>query len=57
MKKYIDQILGDNLRCILPSFWWKKLLYKMADRISYAETAASSASSTVSTIVSSISML
>lgn len=55
MKKYIDQILGDNLRCILPSFWWKKLLYKMADRISYAETAASSASSTVSTVVSSIS--
>lgn len=55
MKKYIDQILGDNLRCILPSFWWKKLLYKMADRISNAESAASSASSRVSTIVSSIS--
>lgn len=33
MKKYIEQVLGNSLRCILPSYWWKSILGKMADRI------------------------
>lgn len=44
MKKYINQVLGNSLRCILPSFWWKRLLGMMADRIERAEKTASSAS-------------
>lgn len=33
MKEYINQVLGNSLRCILPSYWWKKLLCKMVDQI------------------------
>ena len=44
MKRYINQVLGDSLRCILPSFWWKRLLGKMVDRIESAEESAASAS-------------
>ena len=44
MKEQIDQILGNSLRCILPSFWWKKILYMMADKIRSAENNASNAS-------------
>lgn len=43
MKKEINKTLGNSLRCILPSFWWKRLLGKMADRIESAENSASSA--------------
>lgn len=44
MRKEIDRILGNSLRCILPSYWWKRLLGKMADRIEFAEESAASAS-------------
>lgn len=43
MRKEIDRVLGNSLRCILPSFWWKRLLGKMSDRIDSAESSASSA--------------
>lgn len=43
MRKEIDRILGSSLRCILPSYWWKRLLGKMADKIESAESSASSA--------------
>lgn len=44
MRKEIDRMLGNSLRCILPSYWWKRLLGKMADRIESAEKSAASAS-------------
>lgn len=44
MRKEIDRILGNSLRCILPSYWWKRLLGKMADKIESAEESAASAS-------------
>lgn len=43
MKKEINRVLGNSLRCILPSFWWKRLLGKMVDKIESAESSASSA--------------
>lgn len=43
MRKEIDRVLGNSLRCILPSFWWKRLLGKMVDKIESAENSASSA--------------
>lgn len=55
MKKYINQVLGDSLRCILPSYWWKRLLGKMADKIESAEKAASSANRTALLIASEFS--
>lgn len=50
MKEYINQMLGNNLRCILPSYWWKNILGKMADAIASAKSAASSASQTANRI-------
>ena len=44
MKKLIERTVGNSLRCILPSYWWKRLLNKMAVRIESAESAASNAS-------------
>lgn len=44
MKKEINKTLGNSLRCILPSFWWKRLLGKMVDKIDSAEQSAASAS-------------
>lgn len=44
MRKEIDRILGSSLRCILPSYWWKRLLGKMADKIESAEESAAAAS-------------
>ena len=55
MKKYINQVLGDSLRCILPSYWWKRLLGKMADKIEVAEKTAQSASRTALLIASEFS--
>lgn len=43
MKKEINRTLGNSLRCILPSFWWKRLLGKMVDKIESAENSASNA--------------
>ena len=55
LKSYIDRILGNNLRCILPSFWWKRLLGKMADRIEVAEKTAQSANRTAMLVATGIS--
>lgn len=33
LKTYINKILGDNIRCILPSYWWKRLFGLVIDSI------------------------
>lgn len=33
LKSYIDRIIGNSLRCILPSYWWKKLFGVVVDKI------------------------
>lgn len=43
MRKEIDRVLGNSLRCILPSYWWKRLLGMLADKIESAEESAASA--------------
>lgn len=40
LKQYIDRVLGNKIRCLLPSFWWKKLFHSVADRIDDVETNA-----------------
>ena len=51
MKEYINQVLGNSLRCILPSYWWKRLLGMMADRIERAETNAANYASRLAVYV------
>jgi hypothetical protein len=55
MKKEINRVLGNSLRCILPSFWWKRLLGMMSDRIDSAQSAANNAQRTAVLIASEIS--
>lgn len=41
LKNKIEKVLGNNIRCLLPSYWWKNLFHSVADRIDEVETAAS----------------
>ena len=34
----IEKVLGNNIRCLLPSYWWKNLFHSVADRIDEVET-------------------
>lgn len=55
MKELIEQTLGNSLRCILPSYWWKRLLNKMAERVAAAEASAASALRIVSSALNDFS--
>lgn len=37
LKKYIDEVLGDSVRCLLPSYWWKKIFGEIVDKIDDVE--------------------
>lgn len=37
LRNKIEQVLGNNLRCLLPSYWWKNLFHSVADRIDEVE--------------------
>lgn len=40
LKNKIEKVLGNNIRCLLPSYWWKNLFHSVADRIDEVETVA-----------------
>lgn len=31
LKEYINKVLGSSIRCLLPSYWWKKVLNVIVD--------------------------
>ena len=33
LKKYIDRVLGNKIRCLLPSYWWKRLFKLVLDKV------------------------
>lgn len=33
LKQYIDKVLGNNLRCLLPSYWWKRAFGAVIDKV------------------------
>lgn len=33
LKEYINKVLGNNIRCLLPSYWWKRLFGLVVDRV------------------------
>lgn len=37
LNTYIDKVLGNSLRCLLPSWWWKRLLKLVVDCIESAK--------------------
>lgn len=38
LKNKIEKVLGNSIRCLLPSYWWKNLFHSVADRIDEVET-------------------
>lgn len=37
LRTYIDRVLGNSLRCLLPSYWWKRLFGAVADTMEASE--------------------
>ena len=37
LKNKIEKVLGNSIRCLLPSYWWKNLFHSVADRIDEVE--------------------
>lgn len=33
LRQSIDKVLGNSIRCLLPSYWWKRLFHQVADVI------------------------
>lgn len=33
LKQYIDKVLGNSIRCLLPSYWWKRAFGAVIDKI------------------------
>jgi hypothetical protein len=32
LKKFIDRVLGSSIRCLLPSYWWKRIFHAVVDK-------------------------
>lgn len=41
LKNYINEVLGDSVRCLLPSFWWKRLFGMVVDKVDEVEQSTS----------------
>ena len=37
LKSYIERILGNSIRCLLPSYWWKRMFGLVVDRVEEGE--------------------
>lgn len=37
LKNYINKVLGNSIRCLLPSFWWKKIFDPIINKIEESE--------------------
>lgn len=33
LKEYIGRVLGNGIRCLLPSYWWKRLFGLVVDKV------------------------
>lgn len=42
LKENIDRILGSSLRCLLPSYWWKRIFGLLVDEIDDVRSTANS---------------
>ena len=42
LKSYIDRILGNNIRLLLPSYWWKRAFGVVIDKIDEVEKVGGS---------------
>lgn len=38
LRAYIDRTLGNSVRCLLPSYWWKRLFGAVVDKVEAVDT-------------------
>lgn len=38
LKQYIEKVLGNGIRCLLPSYWWKRLFGLVVDKVEEVDT-------------------
>ena len=38
IRALIDRVLGNSLRLLLPSYWWKKVFYHIVDKVEEVDT-------------------
>jgi len=55
LKQQIEKVLGNSIRCLLPSYWWKRLFNQVADRIDEVEQAVSNVTITTDDALSETS--
>lgn len=48
LKNKIEKVLGNSIRCLLPSYWWKNLFHSVADSIEEVSTSVSNLSKELS---------
>lgn len=48
LKNKIEKVLGNSIRCLLPSYWWKNLFHSVADSIEEVSTSVSKLSKELS---------
>lgn len=54
LNAYIDKVLGNNLRCLLPSYWWKRLLKLIVE---YADSVEGKVGGSVEKVEKSVEKL
>lgn len=45
LKAYIDKVLGNSIRCLLPSYWWKRLFGLVIDDVDSVRSTVSNKAS------------
>lgn len=51
LKSYIDRVLGNSLRCLLPSYWWKRVFGLTIDAIDTVDSRVADAEKAIDDIV------
>lgn len=50
LKQYIDKVLGSSIRCLLPSYWWKRIFGLVVDEVEKVSVSAKNANTKISNI-------
>ena len=57
LKNYIDKTLGNNIRCLLPSYWWRRLFGLVVDKIDGVENKVTTNTKNISSVAQNISLV
>lgn len=53
LKAYIDKVLGNSIRCLLPSYWWKRLFGLVVDKVDEVEVSIQKVEKKIPEIITS----